>query len=1333
MLPLMPATDRRSLTRALVRLAAGGTVAAMMVAGIGLILERRWIGESDAELVARTAEELRAHFDQQQALLDAIASTLAARPERVAAAAANDGDAVMALFADARRALAGEDEAALGVTIYRDDGTPLAWSGRPSELPRDRLSGSAALFIAPGPLGLRLVHLRPLLDVSSDPRRIGAVAVERLLSPIDAARQAAFDAAQIETRVLTVTVQRLFDEPAKPDPSTFVLRARSGAPLLEARVTPDAMQRVRADWRRGILATALAVWAVTILLAIGPMLERRALTREAADYLTATIAIAACVLVARALLFAATPVDASPGGLFAPIVSPPTTFGRLLRTPVDLVLSALTLVALAGLAGGAVTAARRARRRGRGDPFQNRDLMARFVRTQLVAAASAAMLVCGYELFLREIIEHTSVDVLHFSFHPWDPARLAFAAGLVLCHAGVIWTAVLLLRVAVLRWRLPRSDLRPIATTIGLWAVPFAAALALARVVGWPIPADATWLAAACAMAAYFTPRAAARYSRASQAGRLLALFLLLVIPSLIMYRALFEYADVALQRMVDTQYAPQAMNQRDDLKLRVKRSLEQIDQRPRLAELLSAAGPVRSGPPPTEAAFFLWAQTDLARYRLTSAIELYSGDGTLVSRFALNLPEYTATAQRSTERGCDWNLFEEVSPFGSEERILLHAGRGICDGSSGAADSMVGSIVLHAMLDFNTLPFISSQSPYFQLVRPNDAAPREGLAGRDIDFVVYGWSRRPIYTSGATAWLLDEATFGRTVESRAPFWTTLAQEGRRYRVRLSNDRAGIYALGYPLTGAFGHLINVAELVALVFAVYVVLLAGNGLFSVLVRRKPITGRDLLREIRASFYRKLFLAFVGASVVPVLVMAVVARAYMTARLLADVEASAIRTASIAQRVIEDYARLQERAEGVLLTLDDDLMLWISRVITQDVNIFDGPRLVATSERDLFASGLLPTRTPADVFLAIAMSRRATFVGEERVGDVSYTLAAAPITAGGREAILTVPLTLRQQEIEREIDDLNRRIVLAVLVFILMGAGIGYWSAERIADPINRLRRATGRIARGDLDVRVALTSTDELRRLMEAFNSMATELQRQRSELERTNRLAAWADMARQVAHEIKNPLTPIQLSAEHLRRVHVDRGGPLSPVLEGCIDAILSQVRLLRQIATEFSSFASSPTPRPAPTVLADLVHEVVEPYRAGLGDRVAITEDVPRDLPAVLVDPVLFGRALTNIVENAVHAMPGGGSLSVRGYEQVSAADQTAREVVIVIRDTGVGLDPAALSRIFEPYFSTKAIGTGLGLTIAKRNVELHGGTIAVESRRGEGAMVTIVVPLGS
>jgi nitrogen fixation/metabolism regulation signal transduction histidine kinase len=282
------------------------------------------------------------------------------------------------------------------------------------------------------------------------------------------------------------------------------------------------------------------------------------------------------------------------------------------------------------------------------------------------------------------------------------------------------------------------------------------------------------------------------------------------------------------------------------------------------------------------------------------------------------------------------------------------------------------------------------------------------------------------------------------------------------------------------------------------------------------------------------------------------------------------------------------------------------------------------------------------------------------------------------------------------------------------------------AERIADPVRRLTRATGRIAGGDFDARIAVRSSDELRRLVDAFNSMAAELKAQRAQLERTHRIEAWAEMARQVAHEIKNPLTPIQLSAEHLRRVHEDRGQPMSPVLETCVDTILGQVRLLRQISAEFSSFASSPTARPAPADPVQLVRDVVEPYRHGLEGRIIVRNEVREPLPKVFVDRTLVSRALANIVENALHAMPGQGSLTITG-RRIEAS------VVIDVTDTGVGMDEEALERVFEPYFSTKATGTGLGLPIARRNIELSGGAIQVESERGRGTRVAITLPVAA
>ncbi len=700
-----------------------------------------------------------------------------------------------------------------------------------------------------------------------------------------------------------------------------------------------------------------------------------------------------------------------------------------------------------------------------------------------------------------------------------------------------------------------------------------------------------------------------------------------------------------------------------------------------------------------------------LARERLTSDLEIYDGHGALVpSPFVLNFPDYAvATPDIETLPGCDrWDINGEAPLFGTaQDRNMLRAQRSLCvDGHP------VAAIVVHVVLDFRTLPFISSQSGsgYFDMFSNGTApAPIEGPPAGDIDVVIYGWGLTAVYMSGTDAWPLDDETFRRIYTSeRTPFWTVLSKGNTRDHVYFTNDRQFIYALGYPIPGIFDHFVRIAELTTLAAVGYVLILLGNALFSRIARERPQTGRELLREIRASFYRKLFIAFVLASMVPVLTLASVISTYFASLLVSGIQNEATRTAAVAARVIQESDALL-RAQGAT-PFGDDVMVWISQLINQDVNVFDGSELSATSERDLFASGLLPMRTPDDVYRAIVLQRLPSFVTEDQIGSVPYMLAATPIHTGGRNALLTVPLAFRQHEVEREIDDLDRGVQLAALFFILVGAAIGLSMAERIADPIRQLTRATRRVARGDFDARIAVRSSDELRRLVDAFNGMAAELKAQRDQLERTHRLEAWAEMARQVAHEIKNPLTPIQLSAEHLQRVHADRGEPMSPVLESCVATILGQVRLLRQIAAEFSSFASSPTARRAPADPVRLVHDVVEPYRVGLGDRLDIRNDVVPPLPQVNVDRTLVARALANIVENALHAMPSTGTIHL-----TSRVDDGFVEVRV--QDIGVGMDEEALGRVFEPYFSTKTTGTGLGLPIARRNIELSGGSISVES----------------
>jgi signal transduction histidine kinase len=1286
--------DVPAAIKRIVRTGAMGFGLALLVFAGGLGVERARFGAADERALARVERELRQRVDASARDLGQLAAVVSSNHELIRVASRNPG-AARPLFERLEAVLPPDARQRTGITVYDASAMPVAWLGRVSDLPRARINGPTAVFVASGAFGPRLVRIEPV--VSQDrrsPGRLGTITVEQLLS--NPPPSATVDPLLLFD--LFVPVQLRTDNPLPGETThSFVIQSDDGSRLVDADVRPADLAAARARWRAGVLVAVLTVVALTLLALAMLAFELRQRSRGWRGAVGATIAFIALLVVLRQIVLRAVTLIA----------------GAELIAATELLSSAGLLVTLVVLAADSIEQLRVAR--------PHRPLLpagtgaaARTAVAYATAGLIDVVLLWSYERFLYRVVASTPVDPLQFSLFPLTGDRVALAFGLVLLHAAIIWSAALVIRLARIIWRTPRSRVRQVVAGVAwLAGVGLGVAVAGARfpAVAY-LPLASTLAAAAAGTVVLARPRR--RMRRASQAARLFGVYVALLIPALAAYPSLHAFAVLVKEDRVATRFGPQAASLRDELQRQLSEALADIDATPALASYFGGSSEDSTT---TNLAYVLWSRTALSKSRLTSSVELFDARGNLTNRFALNLPEYETRVPAGTP--CDkWDVFEDVSH-------VLQAARSICQPGARETPASAGVVVVRVMLDYRTLPFTASQSPYFESLRRVSAA--EEASGRDVEFAMYGWSRAPVYVSGTGTWRLSDHVFDRMVDSRTPFWDTVTRGKDVFRVYFLNDRGGIYALSYPVTSMFGHLMNLAELVILTAALYLILLMAASLVNVLTSRRLASGAALLREVRSSFYRKLFLAFVAVAVIPAAILAIAARNRLAGQFEASVNDVAVKTALVAQRLVEDYAT-QPLAGRALGDLNDSHMVLVGRAIDQDVTLYNGPTLQATSERDLFESGLFPDRTPADVYRSIVLDRLPTVVSIEDVGGSPYLVAAAPVRAAGAERIVTVPQTLRQRELELQIDDLDRRVWSAFVLFVLLGAGLGYWTAERIADPVSRLTRATRRIARGDLDARIAATSSDELRRLVEDFNRMAADLQRQRAELERTQRLEAWADMARQVAHDIKNPLTPIQLSAEHARRINADRGRPLSPALDECVASILTQVTLLRQIAAEFSSFASSPTPRPEPTDLATIVEEVAAPYRVGLAGRINLVIVADSALPTVSIDRTLFARALTNIIENALHAMPGEGWLTIAVQE---APNSTPRAILVRITDTGVGMDPEALTRIFEPYFSTKASGTGLGLTIAKRNVELNGGKILVESQRGSGTTVTLILPV--
>jgi signal transduction histidine kinase len=1297
------------VSRAARRIALGGVIAALAIMVGAVVNERTQLGGDTAAARARLRAEVEGTFASLTSRLDAAVRGVAIDPDILRRAESGDTAALRQLF---DQVTANAARSNVSLTIYGSANEPLAWLGRSENVPDNRLTGPASMFLAQSSQGLQLVRVQPVVDPAEPSAHIAAVVAEAQLPPARGENLTGSEFT-LETSLVPVALRLQFEGASDAGPDAFIIRSSTNEPLAAVIVSDQDLSRARQLIRDRWSAAGLALLALVALLLTGPLLDWRKLTRAPMTATLLTILIALLLIVARAASWVAIR-DAGLAEFSLLPEAPWTPFTRFLfASPLDFLLNALLVAALVELAISSFAMWRRARRPGLGVVIVDRAPTAVFFgAVQIGAGLAVTGLVMAYEWLLRTHVSQTPIDIVRFALDRVDLQRLPVVVGLIALNAAVVGLAILIFRLAWSPWVFAQRPTAWRLRSFGLWLLPgvvfFGVLAADDRAPQWP----SLLVVVSAATAAWLIHRHQAFARHGSQALRLMLTFLILAVPSLVLYPSLVDASERARRQLIESRYAPEVSNQRQDLHTKLSKALVEINRLVALDDLIRASDPPVAGPPPTDAAFLVWSQTSLATERLTSSVELHNSSGAMVSRFAMNLPDF-AQPQPWIESSCEWETLEEVSPLFSEERRLLHAGRALClpDGRR------AGSVVVHSMLDYGNLSFISAQNPYVALMRSSQRPQPRPRA--DVEFYVYGWSRRVLYSSVEGAPPLAEDAFRRAYGSRTPFWTTVRRGATLLDAFVLSDRGAIYVLAAERQSGFGHFVAEAELLALAFVVFVVAVLGNMLFNLMVGRAPASGRALFAEIRASFYRKLFLAFVAAAIVPVLALALVSRAYMANLMLADIESEATRLATVASRVFQDLRAFVGQA-----AVADDLIVWLSRVVAQDVNIFDGPSLLASSERNLFASGLLPNRTPGEVYREIFLEGRPSFVGREEAGGLVYLIAATPVQLEGRQAILTIPLASRQQETQAQIEELDRRVLLAAVLFIMLGAGIGYYMAERIADPVNRLMRATRRIARGDLDARVLATSSDELRRLVDAFNQMADDLQRQRAELERTNRLAAWADMARQVAHDIKNPLTPIQLNAEHVRRVHLDQGKPLGGVIDECVSNILGQVRLLRQISSEFSSFATSPEPRPIETSLFDLVEEVVEPYRTGLAERITIDTHVPSTLPQVFIDRTLIGRALTNIIENALHAMPGGGTLTI------DAALAPDHMVQLRVSDTGVGMDEQAIAKIFEPYFSTKAIGTGLGLTIAKRNVEANRGTIAVTSTKGRGTSVTITLP---
>jgi two-component system nitrogen regulation sensor histidine kinase NtrY len=302
------------------------------------------------------------------------------------------------------------------------------------------------------------------------------------------------------------------------------------------------------------------------------------------------------------------------------------------------------------------------------------------------------------------------------------------------------------------------------------------------------------------------------------------------------------------------------------------------------------------------------------------------------------------------------------------------------------------------------------------------------------------------------------------------------------------------------------------------------------------------------------------------------------------------------------------------------------------------------------------------------------------------------------------------------------------VVAAVSGILIGVLLGWWTTERVTRPVTQLARGARAVASGDWSARVEVISKDEIGELAGAFNRMTEQLAEQRDRAIQAERVAAWRELARRLAHELKNPLFPLQITIENLRKARKRSEIEFEEVFQESTGTLLAEVGNLKTIIGRFSDFAKMPPPNFETVDLNGIVQNVMRLYEAQLKDEGRSKIDAELDLAAgglrIQADGEQLRRAIGNLVLNAIDAMPQGGVLRI-------ASSRQDGQVRLSVSDTGTGLTEEECARLFTPYYTTKQHGTGLGLAIVQSVVSDHGGKISVVSSPGNGAAFIIELPV--
>jgi signal transduction histidine kinase len=395
---------------------------------------------------------------------------------------------------------------------------------------------------------------------------------------------------------------------------------------------------------------------------------------------------------------------------------------------------------------------------------------------------------------------------------------------------------------------------------------------------------------------------------------------------------------------------------------------------------------------------------------------------------------------------------------------------------------------------------------------------------------------------------------------------------------------------------------------------------------------------------------------------------------------------------------------------------------------EVNLFDvRGQLIATSFPDIFDKGLTGRQINPEAYIKLALGQRASIIEYEDIGGMNYISAYEPFVDNENRvfAFLNLSYFTQQDALTEEISSVIMTLLNFYMVIILLTVIISVVMSNQITRPLMMLQDKFRNIRLGAKNDPILYSSRDELGGLVKEYNRAIEELARSANRLARSERELAWREMAKQLAHEINNPLTPMKLSVQHLKRAYDNNSERFDEYMEKISRSLVEQIDTLSDIATEFSNFAKMPVAQNERMDLIEKINNVVPLFAIDENKQAFHTDFHGLEHAMIFADKEQISRVFINLFKNALQAMPKG-----RQAEICIDVQKTDQMIWVNVKDNGMGIPEEMQEKIFRPNFTTKSSGMGMGLSIVRSIIKSVGGTISFKTRRGEGTTFMISLP---